>query len=211
LCGDCGRVLAPSVVQGELAAVELTVIAGCRTNAELVAMLGHWKYRGVRGLAWPLAPLLTAAIATATDRYGAVDLLVPVPLHHRRRRRRGFNQAAVLAHLAAADFALPVGSGVLCRTRATGQQAKLQEAHARRRNVRGAFAARPRANERGLRVGLVDDLVTGGATCCEAARALVLAGWQVRWVAALGLAAGPGPALNHTAGEAPVDRVAAEF
>lgn len=154
-------------------------------------MLGQWKYHGVRGLAWPLAGLLTGAVGAAVSREGAVDLLVPIALHDRRRRVRGFNQAEVLARLSGFDHGLAVAAALLQRTRSTGQQAKLKTVAARRSNLTGAFAAQRPASG-GLRVGLVDDLVTSGSTCESAAAALTAQGWQVCWVAALGLAAATG-------------------
>jgi len=202
LCWPCSQRLQPAVVNGALPDSGVAVYAGRPTGPQLVSVLGQWKYHGVRGLAWPLAQLVGAAVATA-NAARPVDYLVPIPLHRRRQRVRSFNQAAVLAHLAAADAhlaaadahlawpAVPaVRTDVLRRVRATGQQAKLKNDMAREVNLAGAFAA-VRAPAGSLRptVGLVDDLVTGGATCDAATRALQAAGWDVRWVAALGLAA----------------------
>jgi predicted amidophosphoribosyltransferase len=188
------------------------VHAGRATGPELVTVLGQWKYHGVRGLAWPLAPLACAAVAAAVAQDGAVGQLVPVALHGRRRRARGFNQAEVLARLATADA--PAGPAVrvdlLRRTRATGQQARLDTDDDRRRNVAGAFAAvRGPVPGDDCRVGLVDDLVTGGTTAEAAGAALQAAGWQVVWVAALGLAAGGGPDQAPRAGQ--VDTAPAEI
>lgn len=211
LCRACGRLLRPGAVPSELPGGGLMAVGGRRTCGDLVAVIAQWKYRGVRGLAWPLAPLLCAAVATATERYGPVDLLVPVPLHRRRRRQRGFNQVEILAHLVGEAAGLPVDAEVLHRTRATGQQAKLKGAQARRRNVRNAFSARSATPGRELCVGLIDDLVTGGATCSEAARALNAAGWRVGWVASLGLAADRAETGEPAAGEAPVDTVVTEI
>jgi len=95
-----------------------------------------FKYRGHRSLAAPLARLLRHAAAAAFD---GADGVVPVPLHGRRERERGFNQSADLAR----RLGLPV-LDVLQRTRDTASQAGLRAA-ARRSNVRGAFAPRRRA------------------------------------------------------------------
>ncbi len=100
------------------------------------------------------------------------DCLAPIPLHPRRLRERGYDQARLLADAAAKRFRLPV-LPLLTRTRATGQQVG-RDRKARERNVRGAFAAAPSA--RGLRVCLVDDVMTTGATAAAAAEALLLAG-----------------------------------
>ena len=100
------------------------------------------------------------------------DCLCPIPLHPRRLRERGYDQARLLAGGAAKRFRLPVES-LLARVRETGQQVGRDRA-ARERNVRGAFRGFPRA--RGLRVCLIDDVLTTGATAAAAAEALLLAG-----------------------------------
>ena len=100
------------------------------------------------------------------------DLLVPIPLHPSRLRQRGFDQARLLADGAARRFRLPVAS-LLERTRATGQQVGRDRA-ARERNVRGAFRAT--ADLAGVRVCLIDDVFTTGATASAAAEALLSAG-----------------------------------
>jgi predicted amidophosphoribosyltransferase len=173
----------------------LPVRAAAPTSARLTRVVGAWKYHGVRGLAWPFArALATAARAdplpngeSASSGPAAADTLVAVPLHGRRRRARGFNQALMLAELAAPLLGLAVGRDALIRTRATAQQARLADAAARQRNLEGAFAARaPRGD--GHRALLVDDLVTAGATARAAATALRAAGWEVTGVLALGLA-----------------------
>jgi ComF family protein len=104
--------------------------------------------------------------------------LVAVPLHQSRRRHRGFNQAADLAHA----IGLPVVSA-LRRTRATATQTELP-AGRRHRNVRGAFEATRAAGVlKDAVVVLIDDVSTTGATLDACARALKDAG--VREVRAL--------------------------
>lgn len=173
----------------------LPVRAAAPTSARLTRVVGAWKYHGVRGLAWPFARALATAARTAplpiaeaaSPLPAAADTLVAVPLHARRRRARGFNQALMLAELAAPLLGLAVGYGALVRTRATAQQARLADAAARQRNLEGAFAARAPQGDR-RRALLVDDLVTAGATARAAATALRAAGWEVAGVLALGLA-----------------------
>ncbi len=100
------------------------------------------------------------------------DCLAPIPLHPLRLRERGYDQARLLAEGAARRFRLPVLS-LLTRVRATGQQVGRDRA-ARERNLRGAFTASKSA--RGLRVCIVDDVLTTGATANAAAEALLNAG-----------------------------------
>jgi ComF family protein len=107
---------------------------------------------------------------SGADVLADADVAVAVPLHRKRRRMRGFNQADDIA----AHLGLRVAR-VLRRTRATLSQTDLPAAR-RHANVRGAFALRWRANVAGLRVVLVDDVCTTGATLEACARVLRDAG-----------------------------------
>lgn len=104
---------------------------------------------------------------------GAV--LVPVPLHPRRRQERGYNQSELLAQALGRRLGFPVASGALVRRKDTPPQTGLTAA-ARRRNVSGAFAVRRRALLASRLVILVDDIFTTGATVSTCARVLQAAG-----------------------------------
>lgn len=101
------------------------------------------------------------------------DVLVPIPLHSARYRRRGFNQAHELARHAGRALGIQAEPRCLERTTATREQSGLAPAE-RRRNVRGAF--RVVSDVSGKSVALVDDVLTTGSTAREAARALRAAG-----------------------------------
>jgi len=139
-------------------------------EAELRALIHLYKYGRVRPLAKPLGEMLAAAI----PRDCVFDAIVPVPLHWWRRWQRGFNQSELLARAVARRYGLPV-LGALRRKRATETQAGLTNA-SRRSNVAGAFAARKKANVAGLRILLIDDVMTTGATAGACAAALKRAG-----------------------------------
>jgi ComF family protein len=117
------------------------------------------------------------------------ELLVPVPLHRARLRRRGYNQALELAKPLARHLGVPLRHDVLRRRRATDAQTEL-DAAARRRNVRGAFVVRAGV-ELPAHVALLDDVMTTGATLAECARVLRRAG--VRRVDVWALARAPSP------------------
>ena len=97
---------------------------------------------------------------------------MPVPLHPRRLRERGFNPALVVARAVAQTVEAPIAATALERVRNTSSQTGLSAAE-RRRNVRGALRARRAVP---ARVWVVDDVITTGATLREAARVLVGAG-----------------------------------
>ena len=208
LCLTCAAGLDAGCVRGEVSAGHvggLHVVAAAPTNPDLVKLVGQFKYHGIRGLAWPLAGMLKEPLAAAREEIGEVDALVPVALHARRLRVRGFNQAEILARLLTAGSEIPVLTDVLGRYRNTGQQAKITSSRERRHNLAASFKARSYSGPKGgppagaARIGLVDDLVTSGWTAASAAEPLRAAGWDVRWVLALGLAAdakNPGPLVD---------------
>jgi ComF family protein len=118
---------------------------------------------------------LAPAFGTWLKRAGAALIAVPVPLHWTRLFARRYNQSAVLAHALAAGGGPPVGADWLIRRRRTPSQGKRNAAQ-RERNVRAAFALRPGRVVKGLRVLLVDDVLTTGATVAECTRVLKRAG-----------------------------------
>lgn len=137
--------------------------------------LHELKYGGETRLAEPFG----RAVARRWARVGAGgDVLVPVPVHRDRARRRGYDQAELIARVAAAELGLPYAP-ILERARATIAQFDLDRA-ARATNVAGAFRLRAGATSAaplaGRWVVLVDDVVTTGATLSACAAPLRAAG-----------------------------------
>src|SRR3954467_2491747 len=105
----------------------------------------------------------------------SVDVVAPIPLHWRRRIAHRTNSAAVLAEVLSAKMGVPRADGLLRRTRSTLRQFDLNPPK-RWENVRRAFAVPAGYHLRDAHVLLVDDILTTGATCSEAAKALRAAG-----------------------------------
>jgi ComF family protein len=128
------------------------------------------KYRGRRPLGRALALALVTALAPEKS---SIDALVPVPLHAARHRERGYNQADEIARALGTALDLPVLRRGIARHAPTAPQTAANAAE-RRANVAHAFAVtRPL---RGMRLAIVDDVVTTGATVNSLAAALVRAG-----------------------------------
>jgi ComF family protein len=128
------------------------------------------KYDGIKPLARPLGGLVSRML----PRDERFDVIVPMPLHWRRAWTRGFNQAALLAEEIGRRNAIPI-ERVIRRVKASQPQAGLTNAQ-RRTNVSGAFRMRRGRRLDGLRVLLVDDVLTTGATAAACARVLKRAG-----------------------------------
>jgi ComF family protein len=118
----------------------------------------------------PLSRTLAANLLSALPRDQRFDVVVPMPLHWRRRWHRGFNQAELLARRTARSCGIPATNAVR-RIRSTATQAGLSNAK-RRENVAGAFRLRNRRGIQGRRVLLIDDVMTTGATASACALAL---------------------------------------
>lgn len=134
----------------------------------------RFKYGRKVSLGRPLGRLM--ARGSAEFFQGTVfDLTIPVPLHPKRLRWRGFNQAVILAREVGRLWEIPVDPFLLLRSRETPPQTELREDE-RRKNVRGAFAVNPRKSVQGKKLLLVDDVYTSGATVNECSRTLLCAG-----------------------------------
>ena len=131
----------------------------------------HLKYRGLRTLAPEMARPMARELALAVP---PPFVLVPVPLHARRLRERGFNQAELLAREVARVLDAPLATGVLRREVDTSSQVSAATRTERLRNVRDAFVSVGTLD--GETAVLVDDVTTTGATLSAAAHALRSAG-----------------------------------
>jgi ComF family protein len=178
LCTRCDARL-PRLAPGTALTRVPPLVACCAAVAfegEMETWIHRFKYPrpGWRGLdPAPHGVLRHLALEAARCAPGLrPDCIVPVPLHPRRLRERGFNPAAVLARWIAREHAARFDAGLLRRVRDTPTQTGLGR-HARRANVRGAFRAivTPPGT-----VWLIDDVVTTGSTLAECARVLRRAG-----------------------------------
>lgn len=99
------------------------------------------------------------------------DMLIPIPLHKQRLREREFNQSEILARYLSEEFPLQVSSDILLRNRNTVTQTGLTQDE-RCKNVENSFSVENVQKLKGKMVILIDDVLTTGATCSEAARVL---------------------------------------
>lgn len=198
LCGRCGASAGPHVdcssgcfaCRNDRFAFETVVRLG-RYEGALMEACRRIKEERQRPLAAALGELLWTTRAAAL-RQLAPDAVVAVPLHWRRRWRRGYNQADEIADRLARGLGVPRLSA-LKRLRNTPPQAPLA-ASVRRTNVASSFRATRRLA--GARILLVDDILTTGATCHHAARALRAAGAAQTVVAVLARGEDLGKALT---------------
>jgi ComF family protein len=161
LCGGC-RSRPPPFTR---------TLAAYRYEQPLPILVGDLKFRRRLDTLRLLGLLLGEALqASATER---PDAIVPVPLHARRLRQRGYDQALELARTVGRHLDLPVLRGHVERVRSTPPQSGL-DAKLRKTNLRNAFHVRRDLS--GARIAILDDVVTTGSTVAEVARVLLGAG-----------------------------------
>ena len=174
LCGDCitspkrfGKARAPGIYEDTL-----------------MEMIHNLKYRGKIQLARPLGRLLFAVFAHFWDN-NRIDFIIPVPLHIKRFRIRGFNQAYLLvrdwpmfARTHGAELHdLKIERDILVRSRWTDPQTGLDRIK-RMSNIKNAFTVSDKGMVKEKRILLVDDVYTTGATVNECAKTLLKSGAQ---------------------------------
>jgi len=164
LCGDCLATERPYAAARAVGYYEST----------LLTAIHLFKYRGKTGIGEALGRIMADFAGGIWD-MNAFSLLMPVPLHRKRLRERGFNQAAVLARALSKRFSLPLDLMTLRREVPTPPQVGLGR-NERQANVRGAFAVRKPEKIAGRRILLVDDVFTTGSTLSECAAVLMQAG-----------------------------------
>ena len=195
LCGRCwGEILVPAPVRCarcgcplEKAAPSCTNCASWEPVFERAVVLGGFegamqqaihalKFRQQRDLGRELGRRMGRVLGAVLRQ---VDLLVPVPLHPTRQRERGYNQSLCIARGMAEELDILVDGGLVKRRLNTRQQARL-DARQRQDNMRDSFCcAGPLPDHRCI--GVVDDVLTTGATLNACARVLVQAGARQVW------------------------------
>ncbi len=182
---SCPRCASPVVMLGEDRYAPCTVCQGASFRFDEAFAAGPYegllrhlvlraKHASEEAVALGLGRLIWSRLGDQL-RDQEVDLVTAVPMHWRRRLVRQTNAPEQLAEVIARRLRRPYARRLIGRVRSTRQQAKLARS-ARLPNVRGAFSVRRRPQMQEKTVLLVDDILTTGATCSEAARALKRAG-----------------------------------
>ena len=144
-----------------------------RYQSPVDRLVHQLKYNGKLHLARHFGEELREASSTWIRETGKPDLIVPVPLHRSRLRKRGFNQSIEIARTAARFLGVRLEIDAITRTRKTDPQTELPLAR-RKQNMRGAFQTSVSLKD--LSIVIVDDVITSGHTVSELARILKQAG-----------------------------------
>lgn len=192
LCFRCQRLLPWTV--GENRAVDFcdVSLSPLRYEGGVRQAVHRYKFDGGRMHSRFLGTLMAQCLQ---DRWsGQADGIVWVPLSKKHRKKRGYDQAELLARRVSELTRIPV-LDALEKIRNTATQSRIEQPAQRRANVLGAYRLRPGAEVKGLKLILVDDVVTSGATLAECAACLRIAGAE--GVVALTLACAKGKHAGH--------------
>lgn len=153
----------------------------CAAKYSDISKLVHlFKYNFVSDLGIPLGKIIIKGFLK--NNTPLPDLVIPVPIHKRKLKWRGFNQAEILAQIISQDltpgFVLPIHSDILIRQKNNRAQMKIKNYSERLTNIRDIFAISPEKENsiRDKKILLVDDIATTGATLFECAKILKSAG-----------------------------------
>ena len=177
VCGDCFDGIPVYKTISYSPSFTLAAVSSYE-NETIRELLHYFKYKRFLGAMGTIEELIAKYL-------GGVDIknmippdavIVPIPLHKKRLRERGFNQAEEIARILGERLNLQVRNRVLIKTLDTEHQTSLSDKDGRSKNVRGSFALSHDADVGGKTVLLVDDVYTTGATMNEAAKILRRAG-----------------------------------
>jgi ComF family protein len=164
LCGGC-------LLEDRPYAVARSV---CRYEGTILKAVHKFKYQGKTGIGKALGNVM-ADFASGIWKMGTFDMVMPVPLHIRRLRERGFNQSVILARQLSRRFHIPLDFSSLKRVRFTPSQVGMGRKE-RAVNVMGAFALTKHSDIVGKKILLVDDVYTTGSTLIECSQVLIDSG-----------------------------------
>lgn len=143
-----------------------------------------FKYSNKKHMGLPLSSIMVDFIKEYNLPIGYLDLIIPMPLHKTRLREREFNQAQILGNYIAREFKKDLCCDTLVRRRNTKTQTHLS-LEERALNVKDCFLVKEKTMVKGKNILLVDDVLTSGATCSEAACVLKNEGASIIFVLTL--------------------------
>ncbi len=149
----------------------------CATEYQKISKLVHlFKYNFIQTLGTPLGNLLIKILLK--NNFSLPDIIIPVPIHKRKLKWRGFNQAEILANIVSQNITpgleIAIRSDMLMRKKNTKAQMKIKMRKERLENLSGAFFVQSleQKNISEKRILLIDDIATTGATLFECAKTL---------------------------------------
>jgi ComF family protein len=157
-----------------------------RKGTRVQELIHQLKYRSQTALGYRMGVMLAERLARSAD-YSDADLIIPVPLHFKKERRRGYNQTELIAKGMARLLQIPVSTTLLIRVLDTGTQTK-RNRYNRFENMKAVFYSPMPGELAGKNIILVDDVITTGATLEACGQILLDCGVSKLSVAAVAFA-----------------------
>lgn len=154
------------------------IISAHYREGPLKEMIHAYKYDSIRALGQELAEIICERLKNNLP--SGEKIVIPIPLHSKKEKERGFNQALFLAQIISQKLNLPLEKNTLIRTKNTKAQIKLKKKE-RIKNMRRAFVCSLPQKVRGKTILLIDDVATTGTTLNEAAKILRKFGARQVW------------------------------
>lgn len=173
-------ILCPNCLANRKSFLSGIIVSVSYENPSVKKLVHNFKYRFISAIADPLAKLMTKALIR--NDFSLPDLILPVPLHPRRLRWRGFNQSLLLAKNISKQITPHLELEILEileRKKCNSPQMKIKNYQERLQNVQGIFALKENIDCKKIenkKILLIDDITTTGATLQECARILKTAG-----------------------------------
>lgn len=140
----------------------------CSYDGTIKKLLHAFKYKNIDYLDEILAKPMIDFVKEYNLPINKIDMIIPIPLHKTKIREREFNQSSLLAKHISKEFNKEISEGLLIRHLNTRTQTELNDRD-RLTNIKGAFSIKDRSCVKDKDVLLIDDVLTTGATCSEAA------------------------------------------
>ncbi len=158
----------------EKTALSGLIVASYYKHPLIKEAVKRFKYDFAKGLTEPLADLMTEKLKCSHFIPISNSIIIPVPLHAKRLRWRGFNQAELLAGRISNQLKIPLEQNILTRHKHRLPQVKIKDALSRKENISGVFKINKKREKKikNKTVILIDDITTTGATLEEAAKTL---------------------------------------
>lgn len=157
-----------------------------KKGTKIQHLIHHLKYDGRTEVGIVLGELLGQKLKQSSL-FGNLDLIIPVPLHARKLKSRGYNQSDHIAQGVSNILNLPISTTHLFRNRMTASQTK-KSRYTRYENMQEVFSVKHHQDLKNLRILLIDDVITTGATLESCAQTLLNAGINEISIAAIAFA-----------------------
>jgi len=159
------------------------IVASSYENKLLRKAVRFFKYHNIKDLQHPLGKILTSRLKIWNINNLSEYILIPVPLHKKKQKKRGYNQAELLTEAVSANLGIKIEKDLIQRQKNTPAQAKLSPLK-RRKNIKNAFSLNSKASSNyliGKKVFLIDDVCTTSSTLEECAKEISKLGPKEIW------------------------------